>query len=281
MSLYENVANLSIELEEYDLSTRQQETSGDFTRVTTVFSLHGPDETGRGEDVTYDEDEHEALEDPDVAIDFPPAGEYTLDEFSTQLDDVDLFPAGAPDREDFRHYRRWAVESAALDLAVRQAGTSLAGAFDRAYDPVRFVVSTRLGDPPTVDRVERWLDIDPSLEFKLDPTADWTRDLTEAIAETETVRILDLKAQYEGTDVDGVVDPDFYEMLLETFPDALIEDPAITDETRPVFDGEEARVSWDVPITDVASIRALPFEPDWLNIKPSRFGTVEDLLDAI
>ena len=29
------------------------------------------------------------------------------------------------------------------------------------------------------------------------------------------------------------------------------------------------------------SVEALPFDPEWLNIKPSRFGTVESLLETI
>jgi hypothetical protein len=40
-------------------------------------------------------------------------------------------------------------------------------------------------------------------------------------------------------------------------------------------------VSWDYPIQGVDSVRALPWEPDWLNIKPSRFGSVESLLDTV
>ena len=45
-------------------------------------------------------------------------------------------------------YRRWAFESAALDLALRQAGTSLAEAVGREYRPVRFVASTRADIEP-------------------------------------------------------------------------------------------------------------------------------------
>ncbi|MFT4889330.1 MAG: hypothetical protein ACI9YT_000239 [Halobacteriales archaeon] len=281
MTLYDDLASLPLAVEDYDLSTRRRPTSSDFTRVTTVFALHGPGETGRGEDVTYDEAEHDALAEEGATIDFPTPGEYTLDEFSARLDTVDLFPAGDPEGEAARHYRRWGLESAALDLALRQADANLGTALDRSYDPVRFVVSTRLGDPPAADRVERFLDADPTHEFKLDPTPDWTPELVETLADTGAVRILDLKGQYEGTEVDGVADPELYGLLLDAFPEAVIEDPAFTDETRPLFDGEEERVSWDVPITDVASVEALPFEPDWLNVKPSRFGTVRDLLDTI
>ena len=282
MTLYDRVADIPLVVEGYGLSRLEGETSSDFTRVSTVFALEGPDATGYGEDVTYDTPDHEALQDAhDSGERFPLAGEYTLDSFSAMLDDVDLFPTKDPDREVFRHYRRWALESAALDLALRQAGETLAGVFERAYDPVEFVVSTRLGEPPTTDRVERVLAVHDDLEFKLDPTPEWDRALAERVAELAPVRILDLKGLYEGTEVDADPEPEFYELVLETFPDAVVEDPNFTEETRPLFEGHEGRVSWDYPITGVDSVEELPFEPDWLNIKPSRFGTVESLLDTL
>jgi hypothetical protein len=282
MTLYDRVADLPLSVEGYDLSRLEGETSSDFTRVSTVFALQGPEATGYGEDVTYETADHEALleADPDVGR-FPLAGEYTLDSFSSMLEDVDLFPTKEPLREVFRHYRRWAVESAALDLALRQAGETLASALGRTYDPVSFVVSTRLGEPPTTGRIERALEVHDDLAFKLDPTPEWDRGLAERVAELAPVRILDLKGLYEGTEVDAEPDPALYELVLETFPDAVIEDPALTEETRPLFEGHEERVSWDYPITSVGSVEELPFEPEWLNVKPSRFGTVESLLDTV
>ncbi len=279
MTLYDRVADLPLSIDDDDLSLRERETSSDFTRVTTVVALSGDGETGYGEDVTYDADEHHALADWDGR--FPLAGTYEFDGFSETIGDLDLFPASDPEREGFRHYRRWAFESAALDLALKQEGRTLAEAFDRSYEPVRFVASTRLGDPPTVDRIDRLLDSNPDLEFKLDPTSDWDPDLIERLADTGRVRILDLKGQYEGTEVDQPPDAALYEQVIEAFPDALIEDPKLTDETRPLFEGHEERVTWDYPITGVASVEALPWEPAWLNIKPSRFGSVRSLLDTL
>ena len=279
MTSYDRVADLPLRVEDWSLERHERETSSDFTRATTVLSLRGDGHVGRGEDVTYDADEHDALLDADP--DWNLAGEYTLDSFSTMLDEVDLFFGRELDREDFRHYRRWAAESAALDLALRQSQSNLGDRLERRYDPVRFVASTRLGDPPTIDRVERFLDIHPDTRFKLDPTPDWTPELIEALAATGAVRILDLKGLYEGTDVDSPADPAFYRRVVEGFPEAVIEDPRLTDETRGLFAGHEGRVSWDYPITGVESIQNLAFEPRWLNVKPSRFGTVESLFDSI
>ncbi|MFC7046624.1 hypothetical protein ACFQH6_15505 [Halobacteriaceae archaeon GCM10025711] len=278
MSLYDRLADLSLTVDAVSFDRHEMATSSDMDRVTTVVELHGDGATGRGEDVTYDAEDHDPDRRPDLE---PLLGEHTHRSFSDALEDLDLFPGGPPERETSRQYRRWAVESAALDLALRQADTDLATALDRRYDPVRFVVSTRLGDPPTADRVRAWLDIDPTLSFKLDPTTDWAVDLVADLAATDAVRILDLKGLYEGTEVDTDPDPELYELVVEGFPDAVVEDPALTDETRPVLADAEERVSWDYPITGVESVEALPFEPQWLNVKPSRFGRVEALLDTI
>ena len=65
----------------------------------------------------------------------PLAGSWTLGGISGHLGDLDLFPA-PPHAEVYRNYRRWAFESAALDLALRQAGTSLHEALGRTPAPV-------------------------------------------------------------------------------------------------------------------------------------------------
>ena len=286
---YERIADLSLTITSVTTERRERETSSDFTRVTTEIALSGPGPsdgqtvTGRGEDVTYETEEHDRLAEtglPDLT------GEYTFGSFSERLEDRDLFPGGVPDREVFRNYRRWGVESAALDLALRQAETDLAGVLERSLEPVRFVASTRLGDPPTTDRLEALRERVPDIAFKLDPTPEWDADLVRAIDETvgtDAVRILDLKGQYEGTDVDVPADPELYELVLEAFPDAVIEDPALTDETRPLFEDPavRSRVSWDAPIHSLADVESLPWEPDWLNVKPSRFGSVESLLETV
>jgi len=297
-SLYDRLADLPLDIEGFDFETHEMDTSAGFTRTTTVVALHGPGETGRGEDVTYETDDHEVLWAARDAgdLDWDLAGSYTLDSFSTHLDSVDLFPE-PPTQETFRHYRRWALESAALDLALRQADTDFASALGREYDPVRFVASTRLdtadggdsgdGDAeaertaPSTDRIHQWLAIDPDLAFKLDPTSEWDRAFCEELAETGAVRILDFKNYYEGTDVDSDPDPDLYRRVAETFPDAILEDTKLTDETRDALAGTEDRLSWDYPITGVDSVEALPIEPQYLNVKPSRFGTVESLLDTV
>ena len=73
------------------------------------------------------------------------SGPATLGEACERFGELDLFPGAPPERESSRHYRRWAYESAALDLALRQNGLALWEVLERDPQPLRFVCSTRLG----------------------------------------------------------------------------------------------------------------------------------------
>ncbi|MFC7099035.1 hypothetical protein [Halobaculum marinum] len=277
--LYDHVADLELRIEDYSLEQLERDTSSGFTRATTIVSLHGNGSTGRGEDVTYDNEAHDTLH--DAGAEFPITGEYTLSEFSNQLSEIDFFFGDEPGQSIFHNYRQWAFESAALDLALKQADTNLAEQLGRTYEPVRFVVSTRLEEPPTGDRIIDWLNRNPELEFKLDPTSEWSEEVIERLAATDAVQTLDLKGQYHGTTVDQPADPELYKQVIEGFPEALIEDPELNEQTQPLFEGEEARVTWDYPIRGVETVKDLPWEPEWLNIKPSRFGSVQSLFDTV
>jgi hypothetical protein len=279
MSRYDQLATLDLQINSYDLELKERDTSSGFLRTSTIIALHGDGETGRGEDVTYENQPHYDLADAKPELSFESV--ETLDAFSELIGERDLFVGGAAKDPIYRSYRRWGFESAALDLALKQADTDLATRLGMTYSPVQFIASTRLGEPPTIDRVEQLLADNPELTFKLDPTDEWTPALVEDLAERGAVQTLDLKGVYEGTDVDQSGDPELYELLLENFPEAVIEDPDLTEETRPLFDGEEGRVSWDAPITGVESVENLPWQPEWLNIKPSRFGSVESLFETI
>lgn len=282
MGYYDRLADLPLVVETERRGRHERDTSSGFVRTTTVVSLAGAGETGRGEDVTYDTPDHEALAGTGPLA---PTGEFTLASFSAALDDVDMFPE-PPEQASARHYRRWAYESAALDLALRQADTHLGAALGHERDPVRFVASTRLSpagsdEEPTADRVHALRDRVPGLGFKLDPTSDWDEALVAELDATGAVVTLDLKGQYHGTVVDQEADSALYRRVVEGFPEAVIEDPAVTDETRGLVEETVERVSWDAPVTGVESVEALPFEPRWLNVKPSRFGTVESLLETV
>jgi hypothetical protein len=277
MATYDHLAGLPLEVESYALEGLELDVSSEFTRVTTVVGLRGGGEEGVGEDVTYDALDQVALRDAEGALHL--AGSHTLASFSERLDEVDLFPT-EPVRDVSRLYRRWAFESAALDLALRQAGRSLAEAVGREPRPVTFVVSLRLGSPPTLDPVLRRLELYPGLRFKLDPTNEWDEDLVAGLLETGAVDSLDLKGFYKGTPVDVVTDPVLYRLVAEAFPDAWLEDPDLNDETLPILEPHKDRITWDAPIHSVADIETRPFPPRMVNIKPSRFGPLRELFAA-
>ena len=277
MSLYDRISELPLEIEDYDLEPLEQPISPEFTRKTTVIHLRGGAHEGVGEDVTYAVDDQDALQ--AVGPSLPLAGSHTLDSFSQLLDRLGLWPSG-PALEQFRPYRRWAYESAALDLALRQSGTSLHAVMDLDPRPVTFVSSMRLGEPASIEPLQQWLSAYPQLRFKLDPTPTWDDALVSALVDTSAVDTLDLKGAYKGTPVDQDPDATLYARVAIAFPEAFIEDPALTEETDPVLEPHRSRITWDAPIHSVADIVGLPFPPRTLNFKPSRFGRWRALLEA-
>jgi L-alanine-DL-glutamate epimerase-like enolase superfamily enzyme len=277
MALYDAIANLPLEVESYSLDGLERDVSSDFTRLSTLIRLAGGGHEGVGEDVTYDALDHVALQDAGAVHDLTAAS--TLGDYCELVEGLDLFPA-EPVREVSRLYRVWAFESAALDLALRQAGVSLAGHLGREARPVTFVVSLRLGDPATIDPLRRRLESYPTLRFKLDPTTDWSDELIAELVATGAVDSVDFKGHYRGTVVDQPPDPGLYERVVRAFPDAWIEDPALTDETDPILEPHRDRITWDAIIHSVADIDELPFAPRMVNIKPSRFGPLSELCAA-
>ena len=255
MALYDAVRDIELEIGACSTERRETAVSSEFVRVTTTVVLSGRGQAGQGEDVTYQAELHADF--PALAV----RGRMTLDDYSQHLEAYGL-----------DGYRRWAFESAALDLALRQNDLSLGVAVARAYRPVRFVVSTRL-------EIRPWLDVYPDLEFKLDPVSAWSDEHMNEVAATGRVRVLDLKGQYEGTPVDQPPDGRLYRSVVRAFPDAIIEDPKLTAETREALGGSDDRWSSDAPIHSAADIAER--DPRFCTIKPSRFGTVRRLFDAI
>jgi hypothetical protein len=260
MALWDRLAGLEVKIDEYALQRRESSTPSGWTRVTTTVVLHGDGGAGEGEDVTYEAELHDGVPD-DLML----AGTWSLEDFSHRLDDFEQLAEG---------YRRWAFESAALDLALRQNELGLGAALEREERPVRFVVSTRAAP-------EKWLEVAPELELKLDAETDWDRALLRRLRELDRVRVVDLKAYYRGTSVDLAPDPELYRAVVEELPDVIVEDAWLDDGLREALAGAEDRLSFDAPVHSLSDLDDLPLEPRWLNIKPSRFGTTSGLLETI
>ena len=254
MPLYDSVKDLTVavervELEHLDLTLKHM------TRRTTVVHLHGGGHEGVGEDVSYEEDLQLAFTEdalPDLA------GERTLDSFSALV-------------ADQPSYRPWGLESAALDLALRQNGLSLGEAVGREPRPVQFVVSQ--------SDAAGWRAVSPEIRFKLDASDTWTDDVVAELAATGAVDVVDLKGLYEGDWVDATPSAELYGRIARAFPDAWLEDPRLNEETDPVLEPHRDRITWDFPIHSVEDVEGLAFAPVCLNSKPSRFGSVKRLFD--
>jgi L-alanine-DL-glutamate epimerase-like enolase superfamily enzyme len=285
-SLWARLSELPLQIERVALEPLSVRYSAEFERRTTVVHLHGSGEEGVGEDVIYDPDLHtlqplKAAPDHDstqAGKEHPLTGQLTLSSFSQRLASLDLFDGKASGQDAYRRYRTWAYESAALDLALRQAGTTLHAALGISPQPLQFVVSLRLGEPASLDPLLRRLAIAPQMRFKLDPTPSWNEELVAQLVALEVVDSVDLKGCYEGTIVDNPANPELYRRVAEAFPHAWIEDPKLTPETEAVLKPHIHRVTWDAPIHEVADVQALAVKPRCINVKPSRIGRLQDLL---
>ena len=262
-SLWKRIAELPLEVGSYRLERLEADVTRNFTRVTTLVRLAGAGEEGLGEDVTWFAEAHDREQEAGPSR--PLAGTWTLESFSSAL--------GIEEP-----HKRWAYEGAALDLALRQAGRSLADALGRTPQPVTFVVSPGLGDPPAAEPLRRRLELYPQLRFKLDAASEWTDELVHELAATGTVDIVDYKAFYSDAD-SPPPDLALYRRVAQGFPEAWLEDPALTDETNEVLRPHRDRITWDAPIHSVADVEGLAFPPRTLNVKPSRFGFLRELLD--
>ena len=251
MPLYDAVKDLTVTIERVELEPHVLPLKH-LTRRTTVFRLHGSGEEGVGEDVTYEEAHHQDVVLRDLT------GEHTVDSFSKLV-------------ADEPGYRIWGLESAALDLALRQAGSSLAAAVGREPRPVTFVVSQ--------STVKELLAIYPGIRFKLDANDKWTDDVVAELAATGAVDVVDFKGLYDGDWVEATPSADLYGRVAEAFPQAWLEDARINDETRPALEPHHDRLTWDFPIHSVDDVEALEWSPRCLNSKPSRFGSVQRLFD--
>lgn len=279
MSTFDKLTALPLEVDGYELEGLRADVSSGFERLTTVVRLRGGGAEGIGEDVVYSADDQRAFQQAGAVQKL--AGGWTLGEFCERVDGLDLFPVEPEHGDVSRLYRRWTFHSAALDLALRQAGRPLHAVLGVEPRPLTFVVSLRLGEPATLEPLEARLARYPALRFKLDATSSWTPELIAALAATGAVDSIDFKALYRGTVVDQEPDPTLYARVVPAFPDAWLEDPdVVTGSTAAVLAGEHRRITWDAPIHSIADIEALPFTPRMVNLKPSRIGGLPRLCAA-
>ena len=244
--LYTRLAGLGLVIEGYETERAELDVSSGFLRVTTTVVLRGGGHEGRGEDVTYAAEDHEPY-----PLALPLAGDWTLDGFSQRVGGLDLFPDRPPQMEFFRNYRRWAFESAALDLALRQRGQS-AGRGARARLPAAAL--RRLDAPRHHSLACRG----PGARVQARPDARVGRGDDDAHRRDRPRARARLQGVLRGLAGGQPARPGAVPCRGRCgFPDAVLEDPALTGPAREALDGEEGRFSFDAPIHSWADVEAV------------------------
>jgi L-alanine-DL-glutamate epimerase-like enolase superfamily enzyme len=276
-STFAKLADLPVEIESCGLQGLSKDISMGFERLTTVVCLRGGGEEGVGEDIIpYPDDQHafQRAGAPDLV------GSWTLAEFGAHVDGLDLFTT-EPLFSAYRAWRRWAFHSAALDLALRQAGRALHEVLEVEPQAMMFVCSTGLGHPASVDGVRELLGRYPDLRLKLDASDSWDDRLLADLAELNAVDTIDFKSFTPDLGDASPADPALYRRVAEALPHVWLEDPNLAaPETDAALAPYRDRITWDTPSRSVADIQAFAFVPQMINIKPSRFGSLQALCAA-
>jgi len=276
-SLWPRVAGLPLVIEECEYERLHCVLAQEFERITTHVRLSGAGAEGLGEDVSVFREDGSTLHEtrPPLAL----AGEWTLAGFSEHLETLELWP-DPPEWEAALRYRRWAFESAALDLALRQAGHSLHDVLGLEPQPLRFVNSLGLGQEPSIEPVRRRLERSPGVRFKLDAEATWPAALVDEVAATGAVDTIDFKGQYGLEVKDPAALAALYARIPDSFPDAYLEDPHDLPGVAPRLADHLERVSYDAPIHTAGDIGATPLAARVVNVKPSRIGGLRHLFEV-
>jgi L-alanine-DL-glutamate epimerase-like enolase superfamily enzyme len=276
-SLWPRLAGLSLVVEGCEYDRLHAVMAYEFDRVTTQVRLFGAGADGLGEDVSVFREEATALHETRPSL--PLEGAWTLAGFCHHLAALELWPE-PPEWDVALRFRNWAFESAALDLALRQAGRPLHDLLGLEPRPVRFVNSLGLGKEPSIEPLRRRLARSPEVRFKLDAEVSWPPTLVEEVAGTGAVDTIDFKGHY-GFEVE---DPQalgaLYDHVLAAFPVAYLEDPHDLPEIAQRLDDHLERVSYDSPIRGPEDIGATPLAARVVNVKPSRIGSLRSLFEV-
>jgi hypothetical protein len=267
--IWERVAGLSLVVDGYELERLD---AVGYERSTIQYRLAGAGRQGVGEDVGLLDENVDAYFKAGPYLDL--AGEWTLASLVEHLATVDQWLGGAPEWEMARAWRNWAFESAALDLALRQAGRTLPDVLGVEPRPLRFVNSLGLGDPPSAAGIARRFEQNPTVGFKLDAAAGWNADIVAELAGLGCVATVDFKGRYglEVEDEDALVA--MYRIVLAGFPEATFEDPHELAGVEALLDPVRDRLAFDAPIH-----RASDITTRTINVKPSRIGGLRPLFE--
>lgn len=219
-------------------------------RPTGIAVLTGADARGRGECVAWTPREQDAFVGACSRLELP--AEATVGELSLYLADELDDP-----------YHRAAVEGAAIDLALRQAGTNPFALSRRPALPVAFCRSIgREADP--LPAIAGLLERDTGAQLKLDvPPDGWPSSTWEALAALRRVAVFDFKRESN---------PDQVRLAHRAVPDAWLEDPPAEAMTLDPRGAWRRRVSLDGYVFAAVDLDDPEIPPAAVNVKAPRVG---------
>lgn len=221
------------------------------TRPMAVVHVAGKGEVGRGENVSWT-----------LAV---------QDRFAASVNELIVARAGtvrelvSPEADPYAHA---ALEAALVDLAMRQAGVSLAtiaDARDVAVVPVRYLISFDATLDPAA-RLAEIAAVNPGARFKVDVDPEWSDTTVAELAAAEVVEMLDFKERGDEALV---------ERLATAFPDAWLEDPPPHGEIG------HAKIARDIVIRSAADAARWAADGAMISIKAPRMGGVLEALRGL
>jgi L-alanine-DL-glutamate epimerase-like enolase superfamily enzyme len=239
-ALAEALAALPVIVERVDCRTGllPLEGYGGEGRPSSFVELHGLGQIGFGELVSFGEPEHLAFRQRAAGLLRAQSGRVG-----------ELGGGGEP-------HERAALESALIDLALRQAGRGLGDLCGRDRASLRWAASfAALAEPGPA--------LPPRTELKLDVHPGWSESVVRDLA-ARAVVILDWKGQ--GS-------PEQARRLSAAFPGAIFEDPP---------DGSShARIARDRPLGSARDVRDALGRGELVNLKGPRMGGFLELLRGL
>ncbi|MBC8328803.1 MAG: hypothetical protein H8E31_08655 [Planctomycetes bacterium] len=261
ISSYSRIADLPVQIDGIRYQGIELPTQGGSGCRSLELVLSGAGCEGVGEDVTASSRTGPSA----VLCSAAEAGigVWRFEEYSGRLADTGL---SGP--------RRWALESAGLALALEQAGRTLAEVLGRPLRPVRFVLSGAAGPRLELETVIAWHRRCREFGFTLDADESWDDEFLATLAAMERVEVVD----FHSFERDPMPPAELYQRVSYALPNAILEDAALTEETRSLLLEHPGPLSWDAAIYSTIEIDAL--SPQAINVRPSRFGWWKRLLDA-
>ncbi len=229
---------------------------------------------GYGEDVGFSKVEQADLQSGGLpAFERCLPAQRSLAEWSDQVAGLELFSGAGPAESIERAYRVFAIESALLDLALKQAGE----AWPAANRPLRFVISRSVRKSAGFDHVERLLRSFPGARFKLDVGPELGAEEIARLGKLGCVDVVDAKASGMA---EGPVAEKFatrLAALAEALPEVRIEDPPLTARALESLAPIQHRITFDAPVTNGLALEQWPIRPGAVHVKPARFGRLAKL----